>query len=478
LEAYRQGQMARGAAACERVLQREPRHYWARYLLALCRLGAGEWDRARDGLTACLGERPDFFWSRLFRATAEGGQREFAAAEDDFRAVAPLVDDPLGRWLLHAHRGALRVQEARWDDAISDLKEAVTLRPEAAEGYLTLAQAHAGRSDFVAAVAVLDEAIRHRPDNPELYHTRAQMHLKYGDVKAARTDFEQAVGHGRRTESIPRLVAAVLSPAPPAPARDPRSRAALRLASDYVQLAHLQHEGKDYVAALVSCAAALLVWPDYPPAHYQRAETLQAVKNYAAAGAALDRYLRRAVPTAEVYQARGLIHAQLHEYQKAAEAFDRATALRPDARTLAYCGWAYLKLDAPRPALEKFEAALKVDRTNADALCGRGLIRAWQGDVRGAAADAEIVRHLHPHELDWLIQAACIYAQTAPRAATPEAGADFGNRAVAMLKELMSQLPADRRAAFWRDRVEPEKELNPVRRSRAYLDLARTYGGS
>ncbi len=481
LEAYRLGQLERAATACNRVLLKKPDHFWARYLLALCHHRAGEWQMAKDLLTACLGARPDFFWPRLFLASAECALGDIPAAEADFKTVLGKVgDDLLGRWLVRVSRGALRVQQKRWDDALVDLEEAIRLRPEAVEAYVTLAQAHAKRERYAAAVAVLSRALERHPDDPELYHNRAQMHMERGDSKAARADFEQAIAHERHVGSVPQLVSAVLSPAAPKSAREPGYWVALRLANDYVQLAHLQDRNKEYVAALVSCAAALLIWPDYPPAHYQRAQTLYAVKNYAAAGAALDRYLRRSVPTAGVYQARGMIHAQLHEYQKAVEAYDRAVRIRPDAPTLAYCGWAYLKLDALQPALNKFEAALKLEATNADALCGRGLARVRLGDVRGALEDAEAAQNLDSHKPELLFQTACIYAQAARRvdaqgAVIGNPAAQYRERSVKLLSALMGRMPEREREAYWHDRIESEPALDPIRRSNAYFDLARAY---
>jgi len=482
LEAYRQGEVTRAAAACDRVLQQEPRHFWAHYLLALCHLHAGRWLAARDGLTDCLRDRPDFFWPYLFRAAARGGLRDFRGAEADFNAVLGKVgDDPLGLWLVHMIRGAVRVREQRWSEASADLEEAIRRRPDAVGAYVTLAQTYAGRKDYAGAVVVLSQALQCRPGDPELYHTRAQMHLLRRDAPAARADFAQAIAQERPFPSAAHLLRALLCVDPPQDPREPRPQAALRLANDSVQLAHLQHQSKEYVAALMSCAMALLVWPDYPPAHYQRAETLIAVKNYAAAGAALDRYLRRAAATAEVYRARGLIHTELHEYLKAIEAYDQAARLRPDAPSLASCGWAYLKLDAPRPAQAKFDAALALEATNADALCGRGLARLWLGDGPRAVADIEAALRLQPHDPEFLLQAACIHAQAsrlleAQGGAADRRAAQCREQAVARLRALMNEMTEEKRRTYWHDRIESEKALAPILRSNGYLELARTYG--
>src|SRR5262249_12366782 len=145
----------------------------------------------------------------------------------------------------------------------------------------------------------------------------------------------------------------------------------------------------EYKAALVSFAKALQVRPDYPPAHYQRAETLRAQGRYAAAGEALDAYLRKGPPTPEVYFFRGLIHLQVRAYPKAVAAFTCSPVLRKDADVLSYRGWTYLRLDAARLARADFEAALRRDKRHANAWCGLGLARVRLGQVAAGVADAE-----------------------------------------------------------------------------------------
>ena len=72
---------------------------------------------------------------------------------------------------------------------------------------------------------------------------------------------------------------------------------------------------------------------------------------------------------------------------------DRAaspTSIRqPRTRLLNRRGWAYHFADAPRLALDDFEASLKLIEDQSDALGGRGLARIRLGDWRPAVADAD-----------------------------------------------------------------------------------------
>jgi eukaryotic-like serine/threonine-protein kinase len=483
LDHYREGRPAAAAAACEEVLQREPDHFWAQYLQALCHLRGRHWAEARAGLTACLSRRPGFFWARVLLATAQGELRQFAAAAANFDRAWQEAPDPAARWLVLTNRGVMDVRRRHWDEAVRELQQAVGLRPEKYEAHVSLAQAYQGRaatrcwlalgaggparaallyqgrSDWEAAVGALDRAVAGRPEDPALYRTRARLHVLRGDAPQARRDFEQAV------------------------ARAPADGDAERRASDHVELGYLQHRAGEYPAALASFDAALRLRPGYPPAHRQRAETLWALGRHADAGAALDLYLRTAPPSPEAYQARGLIHAKLRQYAEAVDAYGRALALRPDANTLTYRGWAYLQLEAARPALADFEAALRLQAGHPSARCGRGLARARLGDVPGAVADAEAVLRQDAGTEQLLLNVARTYgraagvreaaAATSPRASR-EAGR-YRERAVELLRAVLEQLPAKERPAFWRDQIRTDPDLASLRRSPGLLELARRY---
>jgi tetratricopeptide (TPR) repeat protein len=483
LDAYRGGEFARAAAASKEVLRLEPEHPWALWLQALCHFKGRHYAEAKGELLGCLSRRPDFFWARLLLGAAEGQLGQFDDARLDFARALERADDPLTRWAVLASRGAMWVRCRRWDEAVADLRQAIQERPDAPEAYVALALAYQGRrlcavstaslaGPYVAlalacpggqpadeAVTALDQALDRRLTDPRLYRTRAELRLARGEAAAARRDFERAI------------------------ALAPEGGAAEALASDYVQLAHLQHQAGEHPAALASCDAALRVRPDYPPAHRQRAETLLAQGNHAAAGQALDRYLENGPSGPDVYLARGLIHLQRRAYAEAAEAFTQSLLLRPDVRALSYRGWAHLRLGAPRLALDDFQAALRREPTHPDALCGRGYVRVSLGDVSAGVADAEAALRHGPRKAPLLYSVACLYARAAGELAAQSRGQpdlrllDHCRRqAVALLRATLRDVPEERRKAFWRDNVQREHELAPFLSARELLDLSREYG--
>jgi tetratricopeptide (TPR) repeat protein len=497
LDAYRQRDFVRTASACEAALRKEPNNFWTQYLQALCFLKRGHWAAAKVALTNCLSLQPGFYWARFQRGLAHGQLQEFAAAEADFAAVLQEADDSLARWSVRTTRGAMWVRRERWDEAVADLRQAIQERPDATEGYVNLALAYQGRKQWDAALEVLDQALVRRPTDRGLYHTRALLHLDRKDYRAARRDFEQAVA-----QAVPfldeRVVGFIPSPQGQGPllwvtallagrtiAQGANGIAAERLAFDCVKLGGLQHQAREYRAALASFDAALAARRDYPPAHLERAKTLIELDRRAEAGQALDQYLRaKGPPTAEVYQARGLIHFQVRAYPEAVEAFTRCLLLGDDKDALAYRGWAYLRLDALRPALADFEAVLRKDPDHANALCGRGHVRVRQGQVSAGVADAEKALAHGPQEPPLLFSAACLYARAAAQLKAQSRDRSslgrvdsYQERSVQLLRSALERVPEGQRRAFWRANITNERELRTLRRAPEMIALANKYGG-
>jgi tetratricopeptide (TPR) repeat protein len=458
LDDYGQGRWAGAAAGCEGILGDEPDHFWAQYLLALCDLRLGDWKGAKAGWTACLGRDPGFFWARMLRATARARLGEDTAAEEDFARALERVPDPLARALLLTNRGALRVRRQEWDGAVADLRQAVALQPDAVEAHANLAQAYRGRKDWEAARAELDQALTFRPGDASLYHSRAALHLERGDPAAARRDFEQAV------------------------TRTPPGARSERLASDLVELAHLQAQAGEHEAALASCQAARNAWPDYAPAYRQHAEVLLALGRYAEAGRVLDQYLRTAEPTADVLQVRGLIHEGLRQDREAVAAYDRALGLHTDTTTLIARGRARLKLQAAREALADFRAALDRDPTSTEALLGTARAQLALGRLQAAVRAAEEALRTGRPTRRQLVQVAGVYAQAAGRLRSkPEdAAAAYGyqERAVVLVRTALEQVPPPQRPAFWATHVARDADLAPVRASTGMRELARRHAMS
>ncbi len=491
LDDYRAEKWDDAAAACARALQARPDHFWAQYLRALCYLKARRWADAEFGLSICLGQRADA-WLLQLRGLAYAEHRKYAEAEADFAHALAASQDPALRGPVLINRGAMRLQQVGplppfvastvallgsphgggpfaaasalvtqvglRDGAERDLREAVALQPGSYQGYLDLAYALEDRGDRDGALKQLDRAVALRPRDPALYFRRARMRVLGGDTAGARQDFECGIEN------------------------EPSGRLSDRAAAAHVELARLWQQAGENGRALVLCDAVLARRRDYPEAQLQRAKALLGERRFDEAGRALDAYFAQGgKPHAEAHRARGLLHAQRREYRAAVAAYSQALALKEDAKTLGNRGWAYLMQDALRPALDDFDAALKLDPTDADALAGRGTaltVRGRVADVAEATAAAEKSLRPRPWTVPRLIACAGIYTRAAgvlEAANDPEAPRCVG-RALGLLREAMELVPAKERAAFWRDGVLADPALRPLQRTRGLLELGRAYG--
>jgi len=371
------------------------------------------------------------------------------------KAVRCVCFSPDGKTLASgSNDGTIKLlRQKRTGDAVDELERAIRLSPQAYQPYAALARAHQEGGDPKAAEEALGRALERHPGDAALLYTRARVRLERDDAEGARHDFEACVA-------------------------SEKGGASDRLASARTELARLRQRAGDLAGALADCDAALAARPDYAPAHRQRAEVLLEQGKHAEAGAELDRFLAGGKPTAAVYVARGLIHARQGEHLQALESYNRALALEDEARTRMLRGWTFLALEAPRPALADFDAAARLGPADADVLSGRGHARAVLGQVPGALDDAEAAWRKGPRTPRLLVVLAGVHARAAVHPETDrDRRSDCQERALELLRQALEATPEQDRAAFWRDHIQGEPALAPLRSSTGMLRLARQYGG-
>jgi tetratricopeptide (TPR) repeat protein len=455
LTSYRDQDVTEASVACAKVLRLRSDHFWAQYLQAVCYLRQKRWGEAEVGLNVCLGQRPDFAWLFPLLGAAHTGLEQYDAAEADFIRALKISSDPALRAVMLTNRSVLRQRQGRPDDAERDLRDVIDLRPKVYQGYRNLADLLKRRNDRAGALKLLDQALALNPDNPALYSERARLHAENGDRAAARRDFEQVIAKERPESKSEQVLKA------------------------RVELARLRCLAGDHQAALADCDAVLAANANFPEAHRQRAEALLAIGGrHKEVGAALEQYLKvGGKETAAVHQARGLLHQEQKDYRAAVAAYSQALVLEPDAKTLSYRGWAYLQQQAVGPALDDFDAALKRNPQNADALTGRGtalVLRGRTADVAKATAAAEKALRAEPRTLTRLMACIRIFSRAAelqkarnPRLVDDPQATGYAQRALRLLREAKESLPEKERAPFWDKQVRSDPVL---------LQLVRTYG--
>jgi serine/threonine protein kinase/predicted Zn-dependent protease len=474
-ELWANGAPEKAQAAFVSALRLQPDHFWARYYLALCCTRLQKYEEARDNLTYCLAKRPNFIWVYLLRGFVHG-QLNDPAADDDFaRADALMRDDPDSDalYVLRNNRGVLRISRGQIAEAIEDLNEAATMKPDDYHAYVSLSQAYRLQKDAGEALRQMDRAVAVAERETAagavepatlalLYRNRSRLHLDRREDSAAVDDLRRAAEQAKG---------------------DDRDQARALVEEGRV----LQHDHENDAAALAAFDAALRILPHDEDAQRCRAQSLFRLKRYDETVQALDDFLRQGGKAASsVYQTRALAKVKLGRDQDAVADFTLALALAPDDLALrTERGQTYLGCGAARLAVADFDAVLGRDPKNAMACQGRGLARLQLDRCAEAASDAESLAGLANGDGRRVFNAACILAQAAGRLELRQEHGDretaalsvhCQTRAEALLAEAILLLPKTDRATFWRNEVRGAGALAPLRLGYAYNALDRQYG--
>jgi serine/threonine protein kinase/Flp pilus assembly protein TadD len=420
MEHLRQGDYRGARRDFQDALELQPDDFWSRLLFAACCLKAGDVDDARVNLARCARQRPEFIWTYLVQAHAE---KDLTAAEAHYHKALEKQPGDEARYVLHLDRGRLRLAHKLFAGAIADLQQAATLKPEDGLALLLLARAYQGQGSLDESEKQLDRALG----------------LKPAPAVAAECLVEQA-----------------------------RNR----------------YRAGKYAEALRACDAALEKYSTCAGAHYLRGQVLLELHSPGAALTAFKAYQdEKGEENARFYLWRGRARLQAGDYLGARDDANQALAREPSVAHYALRGWAYFFADAWKPALGDFEKALQGDRLDPDALTGRGLARVMLGAYRQAVADATKALDLPPRSPEQLHNVACIFAlgvgkvESDPGAPDRQAvAADYRCRAVQTLRRALALVAPAKRRAFWHDKVLPDRALDPIRNSREFQELAKSYG--
>ena len=381
-------QFAEAIRPLNAAVQDDPEQTSAHLLLALCYLNIQPkgLSQARASLNTCIRSHRDLVGLYLMRALVAGEEGNQAlvkldqvrpkedaeasrlrqeateaidAAEKDYRQALSLEHNDDLRYVLLTNRGLMRLQSKRFDEAVTDLEEAIRLKPSLYQAHADLAQVYQrqGRLDDAAAAFTRGIACHPEPNVAAgLYRSRALLHAYRSDITPAQHD-------------------AALRDLDAALRQEPDQALKVR---DHVDRAKLFFAGRQSQEALAACDAALKLAPDDAEAHRVRISALMELKRYDEVLASADTYIARGKPSANVFEIRGLAREARRDFAGAVADFNRALELTPDAeppqrsRLLNLRGWAYQFADSPRMALPDFEESLRLLPHQSDALGGRG----------------------------------------------------------------------------------------------------------
>ncbi len=452
--AYRRHDYAQAIATLRRVLTRQPEHFWGQYLLAICHLKEQQPGAAQAALTVCQAARPGFVWTYLLKGFAEGEMGEFDMAEVDFKRAAELGLDDASRYVMLVNRGVMRVRRGWSEYAAEDFRAAIALKSDQFQAYVNLAQAYQNLERFDQAGEALDRAIARFPNEAVLYRARARVHRLRSHDPEALADL------GRAIEL--------------APSGDPAR------AGDRLERALIFERAGRHDEALAECDRALAIRPDGPDVHRIRGAVLVKLRRFDEAIRAFDLGLAKGKPSSSLYEARGLALAQRGSYERAIADYTLALgAGRVTASLYTNRGWAYLFGGAPAPASHDFDEALRLDPADARALSGRGMANVQQRKVREAIADVQASVQASDRDARLIYNAARVYCQAAAcLEADParshgawEVAGRYRAEALDLISRSLSLMPAPERTGFWTQVVQSDTALEPIRRSRKFVDL-------
>jgi tetratricopeptide (TPR) repeat protein len=498
---YKREQYADAIRDFEIALRHKPDHFWAKCLQAICYLRTARLEAAKSCLNDCIETDRDFAWLYLLRGYASGqignrylsavkdragqdagpkrlAEHEFNEAEADFLAAMDLLKNaPDGdlQFMFLMNRGLIRFQRGQLDQAAADYTEAMRLKKDAYLAHAGLANVYRKRNKPAEAIEQYTRAIAAKPDWPPLYRGRAAVRLERtdstpADRDAALADLAMAIKHEKPSNPI--------------------------LAADHANCAKLLSRMERYEEVLRECQSALQILPDRVSAASVQADQAQAdalelqirallrLRRYDEAIRSCDQAIAQGRKSAVFYELRGLAEARQDDYPGAIRDYGRALEIRPgDHHLLEDRGWAYLHFDSPKLALLDFEAALKIDPADANAYSGRGTAHARLGNYRAAVADARQALQLGKTDPRLTYNAARIYALAAPLAAADPAAngrsarslaAGYQDIALQLIREAVQRESPDRRAAFWREIIQPDPALSAIRRRLNFEDLIAT----
>jgi tetratricopeptide (TPR) repeat protein/tRNA A-37 threonylcarbamoyl transferase component Bud32 len=485
--AYKQKQYSEAIRDFEKALRQKPDHFWSKCLQAICYIQTSEYKGAKASLNDCIETDPNFAWLYLLRGFASGQlaaryqkivattparaaeikkstDDEFEAADADFQQaltrLASAPDKDL-QYILLVNRGLIRFQRDQLKEATADFQEAIQLQNDRFEAHAELAHVYEKEDKTDLAVEQFTRAIALKPEWAPLYRGRAKV-LAAASLKdpkrrgPALADLEKSIFYQKK-----------------APDRV--------LALDHLSRAELLYADEQYESALAECRLALEVDPRFPNAHVLHVRTLLKLGRIDEVIRSCDAAIQLGEKSAVLYEIRGLANSDRRDYRAAIRDFGQALEIDPNhAQYLTERGWSYLLLDSPRLAFADFAAAIKIKSDSADAYNGRGAALALRGDHAAAAADAREATKYSAGNARDLYNAARVYAlaATAANKETGEKGRQarivagkYEDAALQLIRQAFEHQPPDKRAAFWRNTVQPDPAWNAIRRRIKFEDL-------
>jgi tetratricopeptide (TPR) repeat protein len=494
-ESIRQSDWPAAITQLSAATQRQPDHFWAECLLAICYLQTHQPTAARAGFNSCLLRKPDRAWIFMLRGLANAGiaQQElgrsgpdqariakaaFASAEADYRKALELLGDKTQNAALHyamlLNRGMMRLVRDDSPAAASDFQAAIGLNDHRFEAFASLGQVYQRQGRTDDALKQFARAIELRPNWAPLYRGRASVYLGLKDLSPELQQMTlSALEDAIRQVSVKRRDAASRDLADAIRLETPGNHL---IAADWTKQAALWREAERNDEALDACDKAIAIVRRYAPAHELRIKVLLDLSQYEDLIESCDIVLAWSKPSAKLYELRGIAKNAIEDYSGAIGDFTLSLDLAVEAdrpRLLRLRGWSSLANDAHRSAIQDFDEAISLAPTVGEGYLGRGTARALFGRHRDAESDARNAQQFGDASPRFTFRVARIYclAATAVRAEAyrkrqnvERAFVHYQDSAFDLVLLALTRTPIEQRSAFFRETILSDPAVEPIRR--------------
>jgi tetratricopeptide (TPR) repeat protein len=392
--------LLKAVAEYREALRLKPDHFWCHLQVGRCYLSLKQGAEAVAALDSCVALRPNEPWGYSARGLARGLLRDYDHAEVDLGRALEI--DPKFR-PARLHRGILAWLQRKDDRAFENF--AGVLEPPGDQRLVEAAyyrgQLHLQRNEISEALADLDMVVMESPDFRPAYLTRAQAHFRDGSKARGVADLTSFLKLGRSK---------------PFGSNDPWL---------------LMQRGR----------LLLLLAPNWGLSADEHAAALRLARDE------LETALRMGCRMAELFDDLGSVAHKLGDRNTALAAYEQALAAKPPkdlaVKVHTKRGWIYAEFgDLPHRerSREDFAAAVRLEKSHADAHAGLGFLAALGRSSSEAKGEAALALWHGAGEYLLLHNVACIYAELS-RVETDQAqqdqdiAMDLLGRAVALCRQ-------------------------------------------
>lgn len=344
-----------------------------------------EFQNASQGLTALD------WWNKAIAMWADGKYTDPGKAFEYVNEAIRLRPDFAEAYLT---RGLYYFNQEQYQQAIKDYDEAIRLKPKDAFAYGLRGFAYCGLVQHQRAINDYEEAIRLKPDDAISYAIRGDAYAYLGQYQQAIKDYDKAIhlapdnakayyDRGVTYQKISQYQRAITD-----------YNEAIRLKPDdvlaygnrgnaYVELGKLQQAIDDF-------NKVIRLEPNNATSYYMRGRTYYTLGQYQRTIEDCDNAIRLQSDYANAYSVRGLAYVKTAQYQRAINDYNEAIRLRSDdANAYFYRGDAYDNIGQYQRAIEDFNEAIRIKPDFEKAYNFRGIDYLRQGNKKLGCLDAQ-----------------------------------------------------------------------------------------